>query len=72
AAGRPVVVQDTGFSKIIPTGEGVFAFSGQQEAIQAIEAIENNYEMHCKSAAAIARDHFSAKKVLGELLNEIH
>ena len=72
AAGRPVVVQDTGFSQVIPTGEGLFAFSTQQEAVKAVEAVENNYEAHAKSAAALAREYFSPEKVLGKLLNEIH
>ena len=26
AAGRPVVTQETGFSKFVPTGKGLFAF----------------------------------------------
>ena len=37
AAGRPVVVQDTGFSSLFPVGQGLLAFSTQGEAIAAIE-----------------------------------
>ncbi len=71
ASGRPVVIQDTGFSDIIPTGHGLFAFSKPEEAAKAIEEVEDDYEAHRKSASEIARDYFSANKVLGELLNEI-
>jgi hypothetical protein len=37
AAGRPVVTQETGFSRFIPTGEGLFAFSTEEHALAAIE-----------------------------------
>src|SRR5262249_5342601 len=32
ASGKPVVAQDTGFSKMIPTGQGLFAFTTMEEA----------------------------------------
>jgi hypothetical protein len=71
AAGRPVVVQDTGFSRIIPTGEGVLAFSTIDEAAAAIAAVEANYEHHQRSARVIARAHFDSSVVLGQLLEQI-
>src|SRR5215210_9264546 len=37
AAGRPVIAQDTGFSNILPTGAGLFAFSTMEEILQALE-----------------------------------
>jgi hypothetical protein len=46
AAGRPVVVQDTGFSEIRPTGRGLFAFSDAESAAGAIEAVEADYPAH--------------------------
>src|SRR5215208_322457 len=39
AAGKPVVTQETGFSNILPTGEGLLAFAGMEEAVQAIEIV---------------------------------
>jgi len=42
AAGRPVVIQDTGYSEIIPTGEGLLAFSTFEQAIRAIEVVERD------------------------------
>ena len=71
AAGRPVVVQDTGFSNFIPTGEGVIAFANLDEAVKGIEKVEENYEYHCKAAQNIARDHFSSEVVLKQLLKDI-
>ena len=50
AAGRSMVVQDTGFSKFILTGDGVIAFTNLDEAINGIEKVEKNYEHHCERA----------------------
>ena len=41
SSGRPVVVQDTGFSAHIPCGEGLFAIRTVEEAASAIEAINS-------------------------------
>ena len=40
ASGRPVVAQETGFSRFLPTGEGLLAFSTIDEAVDAMEAVE--------------------------------
>ena len=71
AAGRPVVVQDTGFSENLPTGEGLLAFSDVGEAVAAIEAVEADYPRHQEAARAIAREHFAAERVLGRLLADV-
>ncbi len=71
ASGKPVVAQDTGFSNILPTGEGLFAFTTMDEALAAIEAINADYGRHCRAARAIARDHFDAESVAARLLADI-
>jgi hypothetical protein len=71
AAGRPAVVQDTGFSDVIPAGEGVVAFSTLDEAVEALQRIEADYERHCAAARSVAADHFSTDRVLGDLLRRI-
>lgn len=68
AAGRPVVTQETGFSNVLPTGEGLFGFLTIEEASRAVEAIEADYPRHCRAAAAIAREYFSYDVVLPRLL----
>jgi hypothetical protein len=68
AAGRPAVVQDTGFGNVLPQGEGLFAFNTIDEAAAAIEAIDSDYERHARAAAELAREHFDAEAVLGRLL----
>jgi hypothetical protein len=71
AAGRPVITQDTGFGNILPTGEGLFAFSRMKDVTRVIEAINGDYEKHRRAARAIARDYFSHEVVLGPLLREV-
>jgi hypothetical protein len=71
AAGRPVVVQDTGFSEFLPTGNGLFAFSTLEEAVTAIKEVEGNYAFHQSEAREMAREHFSSERVLGRMLCQI-
>ena len=68
AAGRPVVIQDTGFPDVIRTGKGLLAFSDGAEAAAAIEEVESDYEHHCFAARAIAADYFDARHVVRDLL----
>src|SRR5215471_13544562 len=43
ACGKPVVAQDTGFSHLLPIGEGLFAFTTMDQALAAIDAINTDY-----------------------------
>ncbi|HJZ58102.1 MAG TPA: hypothetical protein VKE74_24385, partial [Gemmataceae bacterium] len=71
AAGRPAVVQDTGFSEFIPTGRGLFAFSDAESAAAGIAAVEANYAGHQEAARDIAERHFASDIVLKDLLHRI-
>jgi hypothetical protein len=71
ASGKPVVAQDTGFSRLLPTGEGLFAFGNADEALGAVEAINSDYPRHCRAARAIAEEYFEARAVAGRLLRDI-
>jgi hypothetical protein len=68
AAGRPVVVQDTGFGQHIPTGEGLLTWSTVEEAQKAIQAVESDYVFHQRRAREIAAECFDAKRVIGDML----
>jgi hypothetical protein len=68
AAGRPVITQETGFSKFLPTGKGLFAFTTLDDALAAVDAIESDYEGNCRAARAIAAEYFAAEKVVGSLM----
>lgn len=71
AAGRPVITQDTGFGDRLPTGEGLFAFNTLEEIIAAVEAIESDYPRHARAARKIAKEYFSAERVLEALLRAL-
>src|SRR5262249_9337376 len=68
AAGRPVITQETGFSKFLPTGKGLFGFSGMDDVLAAIDEIESDYEGNCRAAREIADEYFAAEKVVGGLM----
>jgi glycosyltransferase involved in cell wall biosynthesis len=70
AAGRPVVVQDTGFSCVLPPGEGLLMFRTLEEAAAAIQEVEGNYDRHAQAARAVAREYFDSDKILSRLLEE--
>ena len=72
AAGRPVITQDTGFSKFIPTGEGLFSFNTIDEIVAAFEAIDSDYEKHSRAARAIAEEYFTAETVLKSVLQDLN
>jgi hypothetical protein len=71
AAGRPVITQDTGFGKFIPTGEGLFSFKTIDEIMAAFDAINSNYEKHSRAARALAEEYFRAETVLAKMLNDL-
>jgi len=68
AAGKPVVVEDTGFSAVLPTGEGILAFNTQDEAVAAIQEVNRNYAKHAENARALAKEYFDSEKVLTRLI----
>jgi len=68
ASGRPVVVQDTGPSALLPNGEGMFRFSTPEEAAAALEAMNTDYERHCRAARELAESVFDSAKVAARIL----
>jgi hypothetical protein len=68
ASGRPVVIQDTGFSQWLPTGSGVVPFKTHDEAIIGIGKINSCYDLHCRAAREIAQEYFDSDKVLTSLI----
>ena len=71
ATGKPALVQDTGFTRHLPTSEGLLAFQSLDEAIAGAAEITAHYERHCAAAREIAEAHFDSAKILRTLLDEI-
>jgi hypothetical protein len=70
ASGRPALVQDTGWTGHLPSGEGLLSFASPAEALAGIEAINSQYARHARRAQEIAREHFEARHVLTRLIDE--
>ena len=68
AAGRPVITQETGFSKFLHTGKGLFGFKTMEDILRAVETIESDYDGHCRGARDVAAEFFDAEKVVGSLM----
>jgi hypothetical protein len=71
ASGKPALVQDTGLAGHYPLGEGLIAYSTLQEAVAGVRAIERDYNRHAHAARSLAEQHFDARLVLGQLLEEL-
>jgi hypothetical protein len=70
AAGRPVVLQSTGFEDLLPTGKGLFAVATAAQAVEVIHAIRRDYATHSAAARGVAQDHFGSDNILAGLLAE--
>jgi hypothetical protein len=70
ASGKPALVQDTGFRRTIPAGDGVIAFRTLDEAAAGAAKIARDYENQCIVAREITETYFDATKVLGRLVEE--
>ncbi|HEY0008596.1 MAG TPA: hypothetical protein VGB55_07725, partial [Tepidisphaeraceae bacterium] len=71
ASGRPAVVQDTGFSQHLPTGEGLISFRNIDEAKAGLEAVASDPKRHSRAAREIAEQHFDSDKVLTKMLSQL-
>lgn len=71
ASGRPVVMQDTGFSDCLPSGRGLLAVRTAEEAAAAIGEICGDYARHSAWARELAEEYLDAPKLLKKLLSDL-
>src|SRR5262249_31392762 len=71
ASGRPAVVQDTGFSELLPPGQGLVALTDAAGAAAGIAAVEADYPAHQEAARAVAARGFASDVVLADLLKRV-
>lgn len=71
AAGRPVLAQETGFSRHLPTGEGLLAFSTEDDALGGLQTVQADYPRHASAARQLAEDLFDSRVVLRRLLDSV-
>jgi hypothetical protein len=70
ASGRPVLVQDTGFTSWLSVPGGVLAFRTPEEAAKGAEEIARRYAFHARAARAVAAEYFDAAKVIPRLIED--
>lgn len=70
ACGRPALVQETGFGRIVPVGKGLLSFDSLQDAVTGAESIASDYELHAAAAREVATAHFDSDIVLGRFLEQ--
>ena len=69
AAGRPVITQETGFTKLYGDRGGLFGFKKLSEVSEAVREINADYRHHSRVARALAKEIFEAEKVIKSLLD---
>ena len=69
AAGRPVIIQETGFTRNYGGKAGLLSFQSLDEIVEAVKIINADYRKHSRAARALAREFFEAKKVLKSILD---
>jgi hypothetical protein len=70
ASGKPVLVQDTGFSTPERSGEGLVVFDTVVEAAAAAERIMRDYDSQCEAARQLAERYFDSDTELGRFLED--
>jgi hypothetical protein len=68
ASGRPVLSEDTGFGRALPTGGGLLAFQTLEEAAAGVEEIDARYAHHRRAARDLAEAHLDSRRVLEAML----
>lgn len=72
AAGRPAVVQDTTWSRYVPSGAGLFAFETMEECVDAIAKLANDPKKHQAAAYDVAREYLAPDRVLTPMIEAIY
>jgi hypothetical protein len=69
AAGRPVITQETGFTKNYGGKAGLLSFRSVEGIAEAAKRINADYSKHSRAAYDLAREIFEAEKVLKSILD---
>jgi hypothetical protein len=70
ASGRPALVQDTGFSRTLPVGDGLIPFRTLADAVAGAADIADRYAEHRAAARRLAEEHFDSDLVLARFCEQ--
>ena len=65
ALGRPVLLQETGWTQVLPAGEGILPFHDLESCAAAIRKVEADYENQSRAAVAFVEKWMAPKRVVG-------
>ena len=68
ALGRPVLLQETGWSRWLPEGRGLVGFRTAEEAAEKARAIEADPAGHARAAETVAREHLAEDRSIVQAL----
>lgn len=71
ASGKPVILQETGWSELIPSGKGALAFQSIEEAQEQLTQVELDPQGHSLAARSIAENYLDSAKVISELIRKV-
>jgi hypothetical protein len=71
ALGRPVILQDTGWTDFYPQGEGLLSFHNEESACAALETVAKDPVKHARAARQIAEKYCSGPVVVNQFLETI-
>lgn len=60
-----------GVGRFLPTGEGLFSFRTQDEALEAIAAVRRDHSRRARAGRARAEEHFDSDRVLTSILERL-
>ena len=69
ASGRPALVQDTGFPRHLPTGDGLLSYREPADAVARARELAANLEHHGRAARQLAEEHFEASSVCADFID---
>ena len=72
AAGRPVITQQTGFTRLYGGKYGLLAFETMSDITEAVHQINTDYRLHSRAATEVCREFFEAETVLRSLLERLN
>ena len=71
AAGRPVITQQTGFTRLYGGRIGLIAFENLDQVQAAVSSINADYPAHQRAARQIAEEYFEAETVVKDMLDRV-
>lgn len=71
ALGRPVILQETGWTDFYPQGEGLLSFHDEASAVTALDTVGKDPVKHARAARQIAEKYCSAPVVVNQFLETI-